>query len=246
MGTIPRTALLALACAGVPSLLAAQVPAGDLTHEPQPSAQVVDRTFRHDRHAQFQCLECHTMDARHGGMTVQDTSDCRACHHSGERLEQGCETCHDPQELHDVVFPVERPFALTVRDEVLVREVRFAHSDHADRRCVECHVEGPSFAIPNLDCTSCHEAHHEPTLDGCMSCHRAAPEGAHTLEVHASCSGSGCHTEPPVPEVPRTRVGCLWCHEDRVNHRTGVNCVDCHIVGGDAVDSGPRRSNRSR
>lgn len=238
MGTIPRTALLALACLAVPSLVTAQVPAVDLIHETDPSAQVLDRTFRHDRHAQFQCLECHTMDDRHGGMSVQETSDCRACHHAGERLEQGCATCHDREDLGGVVFPLELTFDLTVRDDVLDRNVGFDHADHAERECVECHVQGPSLAIPQLDCRTCHEEHHQPTNDGCMNCHRQAPEGAHTLEVHASCSGSGCHTQPPVEEAPRTRVGCLWCHEDQVEHETEGNCVDCHIPGQAGVRGG--------
>lgn len=238
MGTIPRSALLAVACLAVPSLVAAQVPAASLMHETDPSAQVTDRTFRHDRHTQFQCLECHTMDQRHGGMSVQDVSDCRACHHTGERLEQGCTACHDRQDLDGLAFSLLRPFRLTVRDDALDRDVLFDHADHAERQCVECHAAGPSLAIPDLDCRGCHEEHHQPSNSGCLNCHRQPPEGAHTLDVHASCSGSGCHTEPPIEEVPRTRVGCLWCHVDKVEHEADGNCVDCHIPGQPGVRGG--------
>ena len=239
MGTIPRTVVLAIACLPLPSMVVAQVPAADLMHDSDPSAQVTDRTFRHDRHTQFQCLDCHTMDERHGGMTVQDASDCRACHHTGERVEQGCAACHDSAELRGVVFPLQRAFQLTVRDDVIPdREVSFDHAYHAERQCVECHVEGPSLAIPDLDCRSCHEEHHDPANSGCMNCHRQAPEEAHTLAVHESCSGSGCHTESPVVEAPRTRVGCIWCHEDKADHEVDGNCVDCHIPGQPGVRGG--------
>ena len=61
---------------------------------------------------------------------------------------------------------------------------------------------------------------------------------AHPPEVHVSCSGSECHADPPFPEPVRTRVGCLWCHEEQVDHEPGQTCVDCHFVTG-APDETP-------
>lgn len=205
-------------------------PAG--THAaPLPWApQVADTVFRHAIHAELSCLECHRMDADHGALVVRDAADCRSCHHVRERVERDCAACHAPSDLRNVVFPLQRGLRLSVHEDVSRREVRFDHGDHIERACAECHTEGPSFAVPDLDCGSCHEEHHDPTVSACMSCHVEPSAEEHTLAVHSTCSGSGCHTDPPFAAPPRTRTGCLWCHEDMIDHQPQGECVDCHFV----------------
>lgn len=204
---------------------------GAETTVPIPStlAQVADSTFRHDRHTEFSCVDCHAMQPSHGVRLIQSASDCRACHHVRERVDRECAACHSAAELRNVAYPVTRALTFSVRDDTLDRELPFSHAAHEERECVDCHTGGPSLAVPDLDCRSCHDEHHVTSNPGCMSCHRKPPEDAHTLEVHRTCSGSGCHVDAPI-ETPRTRVGCLWCHEDRVDHEPEGECVECHIM----------------
>lgn len=200
------------------------------------AAQVADTAFRHDRHAALRCRDCHDMQVGHGALLVRSVSDCRGCHHVPERAgERACTACHQADELRNVVYPQERTLTLSVRDAPEGRELRFSHAAHDERPCAECHVDGPSLGVPSLDCQGCHEEHHSASNPGCMGCHREPPEDAHTLQVHATCSGSGCHTDPPIRAPPRTRVGCLWCHEDKVDHEPQGRCVDCHIVSRERV-----------
>lgn len=204
---------------------------GSLSFLPQVAevAQVADSSFRHDRHEAFECLDCHSMDGGHGALRVQDVGDCRACHHVPERVERACEDCHEAEELGPMVFSGTRIFDLSVQPSAVTRSVDFTHRPHEARPCRECHVGGPTLAAPDLDCGSCHEEHHVETSSACMTCHRPAPEGAHTLTVHETCSGSGCHVDPPFAASPPTRVGCMWCHDDKADHEVGTSCVECHL-----------------
>jgi len=195
-----------------------------------PVAQVRDTTFRHGKHDGVECLECHSMESSHGAQRIQDVSDCRACHHTEDRLDRACAECHVSAEMEDVVHAVQRTFNLSVRDRPFVRELHFRHLEHEERACRECHAEGPSFAVPDLDCQACHEEHHAENTSGCMSCHREPTNDAHTLEVHQTCSGSGCHVGGPIQDVPQSRVGCLWCHEEQTDHESEGECVDCHVM----------------
>ena len=197
---------------------------------PTPTPQVADTAFRHNRHTAFTCTDCHTMQGGHGALRVRDVSDCRSCHHAQEQVDTGCATCHRSTELSNVVFVLNRMLTLSVREDVVDREVRFDHANHDERACTECHTAGPTLAVPDLDCQGCHEEHHEVTNDGCMSCHEMPPKEAHTPEVHETCAGSGCHVEAPIEAPPRTRVGCLWCHEDRVDHEPQEEYIECHLV----------------
>lgn len=192
-------------------------------------APVPDTTFRHDTHEGVACLECHQMTSTHGAYLVHDISDCQSCHHAPERVDEGCAACHVAAEMQDVVHTIRRTFTLSVRDAPYDREISFKHLDHEERECTECHADGPSLALPQLDCQGCHEEHHAETASGCMSCHREPPEDAHTLAVHQTCSGSGCHQESPVQTPPGRRTGCLWCHEEQVDHEPEGECADCHV-----------------
>ena len=222
---IARGVLVGLAFVMGPSSTTAAVPAGQVV-------PVRDTTFRHDRHQGLQCLECHKMQSEHGAQIVQDMSDCRGCHHTGERLDDECAACHRATDMKFVVHPIRRTFTLTVNDLASSRELPFRHIDHEERDCSECHVSGPSLAVPELDCQGCHEEHHAETASGCLSCHRQPAEDAHTLAVHLTCSGSGCHQESPFDGPPRNRPGCIWCHEDKVDHEPDEVCSACHLLSG--------------
>lgn len=191
---------------------------------------VPDTTFRHATHESVGCLECHRMAPTHGLSRVRNISDCRSCHHSPARADAGCVTCHVVPELNDVEYEVVRDFALSVRTEIEERAVPFRHADHTARDCADCHEEGPSLSVPELDCRSCHEEHHAETASGCEGCHQEPAESAHPVAVHMTCSGSGCHQDPPL-QTPRVgRTGCLWCHEEQGEHEPEDACVDCHVM----------------
>jgi hypothetical protein len=208
----------------------------------QDSASQVEAAFRHDRHAAFSCLDCHVMQPDHGALTVQETVDCRGCHHAPERTGLDCAYCHRVSELRDVGGPQSRTLALSVDAEPAQRELDFSHADHEARDCADCHRGGPTLEPESLDCGSCHEEHHDVTNDGCWRCHRAPPESVHSAGVHTSCAGSGCHVDPPIASPPRTRVGCLWCHEPQRDHEPEGVCEDCHTVRIRAIPH--RRSRR--
>lgn len=195
-----------------------------------PAPQIADSAFRHDRHTSVACQECHTMQSGHGALRVRTISDCRSCHHTRARVNRDCAACHQADELRNAVLPQARVMTLSVRDGPEDRELLFSHSPHEGRACVECHSGGPSLAPSSLDCNACHKEHHVETVAGCTSCHRQPAEAAHTPRVHQTCSGSGCHADPPIEVPPRTRVGCLWCHEDRADHEPRGRCVDCHFL----------------
>jgi hypothetical protein len=95
---------------------------------------------------------------------------------------------------------------------------------------VQCHDDGPTLAVPDLDCQSCHEEHHSVSVTGCLSCHEEPPSEAHALVVHSTCSGAGCHETVPVGSAPRNRVGCLWCHQELTEHEPETECVSCHLM----------------
>ncbi len=197
---------------------------------PVQAASVADTTFLHAKHQEVVCMECHAMQSRHGTSLVEDVSDCRSCHHTETPVAQDCAGCHLVADMKQVVHPIQRTFTLTVNESPSDRELPFKHADHGERECVECHAEGPSLSVPELDCQRCHEDHHAETTSGCMSCHWEPPEDAHELSLHETCSGSGCHVKSPVQLAPRTRVGCLWCHEEQIDHQQEKECVTCHFL----------------
>ena len=199
--------------------------------------QDADTTFLHANHRDFGCFDCHSMQADHGELLVRSTADCRGCHHTGDRLARGCASCHAEAEVADLVVPVQRSFALTVQPGPSVRDIAFAHAVHAERECVECHVGEPTLSAQAVDCRSCHEEHHESPGGGCWTCHVRPPPEAHTLEVHTTCSGAGCHVDSPIQSPPRSRDGCLMCHEEQSDHEPDGACADCHFVNGVPVES---------
>lgn len=185
-------------------------------------------SFSHDEHQQIECSSCHRMDAVHGGSLVQSVQDCRSCHHT-EEARRDCADCHGASALEGRVFTVERTFAPSVHDAPSTRSLPFRHSAHEELECASCHENGVSLGVPELDCQSCHEEHHEPTT-ACLDCHREVGEEEHDRSVHVTCSSAGCHRDVPVESPPRSRAGCLWCHQDMTEHRPDQECVACHLV----------------
>ncbi len=183
--------------------------------------------FRHQSHLEIECVACHSVADSHGIATTRTVADCRSCHHTQESGRATCSTCHtDDDPFHVAALEQSMTFALSV-GEVRVGPAGFSHTLHASTTCETCHVGAPDLAVVEDTCASCHTDHHEASVD-CASCHTEAPEGAHLVEVHVGCSGAGCHTDPVVEGVPRTRPFCLTCHQDLRDHRPEENCITCH------------------
>lgn len=197
---------------------------------PGPVAVAADTvpSFQHSQHESLECTACHRMDAEHGGTLVRSVQDCRSCHHT-ERTRMDCAACHPGAELREETFVLPRAFDLTVGQGPTERELTFLHGDHEELECASCHDDGPSLAVPELDCGSCHEEHHEVTT-ACFTCHVEPAGEDHDRTVHLTCSSAGCHQEVPVEGTPRSRAGCLWCHQDETDHRPGRECVACHLM----------------
>ena len=193
------------------------------------AAQDTMSSFRHVQHEEVQCLACHRMETTHGASTIRTVEDCRSCHHTEQAVRE-CGACHVELVAQDQVFTLSRTFTLSVEAEATERELPFRHSPHESLTCMQCHDEGPTLAVPELDCQSCHEEHHSVSVTGCLSCHQEPPSEAHALVVHSTCSGSGCHEDVPVGSSPRNRVGCLWCHQEQTEHEPEAECVSCHLM----------------
>jgi nitrate/TMAO reductase-like tetraheme cytochrome c subunit len=189
--------------------------------------------FWHAQHRGVECLACHSVRDRHGGVTVTSLRDCRSCHHTAP-VATPCIQCHDRASVRRLTSRVSR--VMNIRVGQLDRPRRtlpFAHAEHLRYECQQCHTQGVALSAAGLDCATCHLEHHQPDIS-CMACHPAPRAGAHDLNAHLGCAGSGCHDAAPAPvrAVPRTRDFCLSCHQDLVDHRTGRNCVACHALPG--------------
>ena len=188
--------------------------------------------FQHDDHASVACGTCHGEGARHGTVRIQDREDCRACHHAAP-LVSDCTRCHAVEEVRATSFAVTKPLEIEIGSlDRPVRTIVFDHAKHWRTTCSVCHTGGMDLETARgADCSGCHLEHHEPTAT-CRNCHAAPAPGAHDRTAHFGCGGAGCHD--PVPEgirsAPRTRELCLACHRDLVEHKTGRNCVDCHVL----------------
>ena len=192
-------------------------------------AQALD--FRHSEHPTVACVDCHASTAAHGTVTVTTITDCRRCHHQGERVAaDGCASCHASAEATAEPYAVRTSFSLSA-GATRSRPVDFTPAPHASVDCATCHTEGLELSAAATDCASCHEEHHAPEATTCRSCHVEAPEGSHVVETaHVTCAGVGCHTEGPFDDPPRTREVCLVCHQDLVDHRPEGDCAECHAL----------------
>ncbi len=201
---------------------------GDGWRHPTSRAQEV--TFRHSEHPSVECTACHATTERHGALTVTTVGDCRSCHHTDEAdAAEGCATCHIEADSSGDPHAVVRTLALTTGAS-RSRSLPFEHAPHEGEDCSTCHTEGLALSAADVDCTSCHDEHHEPDVT-CRSCHAGAPEGSHAIETaHVTCSGAGCHQDVPFQGLPRTNDVCLVCHQDQVDHRPDGLCSECHAL----------------
>ncbi|MDP2498623.1 MAG: hypothetical protein Q8W44_11645 [Candidatus Palauibacterales bacterium] len=224
------TALAAVALhPGIAAAQEAEAGAGDTTFV----ADGDTVPFRHAEHTEVACTDCHSTEEGHGTLTVTSIRGCRSCHHSGSTAEP-CTDCHERSELRAAgSYPVTSDLVMSV-DTVRGRDLPFDHASHEDLECAECHSDGTELSAGSVRCAECHEEHHGAEVR-CVSCHREAPEETHTLAVHATCSGSGCHEAATLPVTTRTmarspRNVCLTCHQDQVDHRPGERCARCHLL----------------
>ncbi len=201
--------------------LRAQPATGD-TFPPTPDP----RPFLHRQHESVSCQECHGSADEHGIVTVTTAQDCAACHHDSASAYE-CQSCHVEDALH-IPRGISTPMSLTVWDEPRSRELGFEHGLHEDISCQECHTEGVLLAV-EMECAACHEDHHRAEAD-CTRCHLPAADDAHGLEVHLTCTSSGCHAGTAGERPSLTRNLCLPCHADQRDHEPGLNCQDCHMV----------------
>jgi len=183
--------------------------------------------FSHRRHRDVQCTECHSSQRAHGAVTVTSVRDCQSCHHTAP-VASRCESCHQPAQLRAASQSIRQPLRLSVWPQQRMRNLPFSHEQHTAEACASCHRQPLTMAV-TVSCNSCHAQHHRPNAQ-CMGCHVQPPGGAHTVNAHLGCAGSGCHDPAPagVRNVPRTRNLCLGCHQDQVRHEPGGNCADCH------------------
>lgn len=199
--------------------------------------------FWHSQHRDVECTACHSMEQTHGGLTVSSLRDCRSCHHT-EPVATDCLACHTRADVRRVTARVPRTLDIRVgRLDRPSRRLPFEHAVHLDLDCARCHTDGLGLSASTVACSDCHDQHHEPTSN-CMACHESPADGAHTVDVHLGCAGSGCHEALPATlrDVPRTRDFCMACHQDLTDHRPGRNCEDCHTLPRSrqsAVQSGP-------
>jgi nitrate/TMAO reductase-like tetraheme cytochrome c subunit len=197
----------------------------------QSAARTDTLRFWHSQHRGVECTSCHTMEGSHGALTVTSLNDCRGCHHA-QPVAGDCSTCHQRPEIHGRTYRVRRTVRITAGGgNRSTRELPFRHAVHTGIDCASCHTGGPGLGAANVDCQQCHTAHHRPDAS-CMACHVDPPAGAHDLQVHLGCAGSGCHEAAPasVQAVPRTRDFCLVCHQDMTDHRPGQSCERCHTL----------------
>jgi len=197
-------------------------------------------SFAHEAHVQIDCAVCHDVAQGHGShgevacadchrssalSTVRALSpaDCQACHHGADQVVE-CAACHESrpalvstQELHLEVWSAARE-----------RELAFDHAWHEAIDCARCHQAAPEL-VPAESCASCHEDHHVATFR-CASCHTTPRDGAHDVESHLTCSGSGCHRAPLVEAIADERAVCLVCHQAQEEHELGGDCIECHRV----------------
>ena len=213
---VPRAVLPMLAALVLPGRAAAQQPQEEATLR-----------FDHARHTQVDCLACHSMDESHGRITVTSFRDCRECHHTGSTV-QPCTRCHEASDAPGRAYEVRRAFRPSV-GAAENRTLPFDHGQHADVSCETCHREGLALSAARVNCSACHDEHHDAGND-CMACHQRPASTAHTRTSHLTCEGAGCHAPAPIAASDRTRTLCLACHQDMTDHQPGRTCVNCHAL----------------
>ncbi len=215
------------ASGGSPSARLAVHGGGASASAPAPaSTDTLPRPLLHRQHQTISCAECHCTAEEHGVVTVRTPEQCAACHHDPQRGYE-CQDCHAEVERH-VLRDVAATMDLTVWDEPRTRELPFEHELHEEFQCQECHT-GPVMLAVEQECAACHDDHHRPQAD-CVRCHVPTEPDVHGLEVHLTCTSSGCHAGTAGERPTLTRTVCLTCHQDQRDHEPGLQCQSCHMV----------------
>lgn len=195
--------------------------------------------FWHSQHRDVDCTSCHQSQEAHGQITLNSITDCRSCHHTAPEAD-ACAECHTPAVLNPEPLVAQRWQMTFSTGEEDTRDVAFVHEDHADEDCTTCHQDGLQRPAQVASCNTCHAEHHEAAAEvTCISCHREPAEDAHDVESHLGCAGSGCHVDAPLQVTPRTRNGCLSCHQDLLDHEAPDECTDCHALPAPSGGSHP-------
>ncbi len=194
--------------------------------EPQGLGYQGPEPFSHSRHRDLSCTACHQSNAdQHGALSVKTLRDCQSCHHAAERAEQ-CTSCHSRSELAGEKR-VATQIELSVWQQPKERALPFRHAWHESVTCASCHTT-PVTLEATATCASCHNEHHQAQRE-CRFCHESG-KPTHTRTAHLGCAGSGCHTMSATVSLRPTREVCLTCHQDKVTHRPGRVCAECHEV----------------
>ncbi len=183
------------------------------------------RPFEHEYHRNVPCTSCHTSGGQHGVPREWTAETCASCHHDPARG-MSCDACHERATFADP-RPVAQTMHLSVWRESRTRVLSFDHHLHVQLACRDCH-EGAGLLEPP-ECASCHQNHHRAGVE-CAQCHRAPDPGVHDLRAHASCGGSGCHSEAATRRPMLSRPSCLICHPGQRDHKPGLECASCHVV----------------
>jgi nitrate/TMAO reductase-like tetraheme cytochrome c subunit len=173
------------------------------------------RSFDHERHvidASLDCTTCHGGLDDHGQSLLDSSSDCASCHHVDVESSD-CVQCHGSPGTYP-----SQPIAVSIGN--------FVHEPHreAGLGCAFCH-SAPGMSTEAVDCTTCHELHHQPTAT-CNLCHSEAKEKHDIAFAHLPCSQ--CHGEKVAGVTEWSREVCTTCHVDKVDHNAPVDCYLCH------------------
>jgi hypothetical protein len=173
------------------------------------------RRFPHRRHtvnAGMACTTCHTSFDEHGGLRVESTATCDACHHVSDSP-RACGFCHSAP-----------------ADEVLQGPSGgFIHQPHLDMgfTCDFCH-QSPSMGVEDATCAQCHSLHHSPERE-CRLCHTDDTGQKHMAELAHTAGCVTCHTGADQAGLTSWSPQiCLVCHQDKEEHSGGMECTLCH------------------
>lgn len=184
--------------------------------------------FRHEIHAGYECVECHSTGR---ATTAANSSWCADCHHVNVGYEQ-CQRCHSAEEISPE--PLRRLATFHLPDAERTRSLTFDHTIHQGLSCSNCHTGGAALKV-EASCASCHSDHHKAGST-CTACHAEPPIGAHNEEVHQNlpgCGAAGCHSAPGIDYASMIdeRNFCIACHVGQKEHEQPNPCVECHKLG---------------
>jgi hypothetical protein len=187
-------------------------------------------SFSHQRHRKLGCITCHDIRSKTNKLTFQPPRGCQICHHQRPAT-SNCAACHTADELRQHIQPETLTVHVQARDApTRSRTVGFVHASHSRLVCQQCHAAPVTLeaAASVTACRDCHGDHHVAAVD-CASCHRVETTWkGHVRESHVRCTA--CHAETTIARLEPTRSFCLACHDPKVDHYTGRECTECHML----------------